>query len=453
MVQPALPFAQPVTRVSRLPKSNTQNPSVADLVKKYSDFLPSNGMQELAKSALAPGFPISESDQEYEPVIRISGTKTRHRHPQPTTKTSTSDFEQSYAANIAPRYLTHGRRSMNPINKMTRIPVPVVQPDPTTSLRESSPEKRTSTKSRTSTDGSSRLPRASSPPSSANNHTVGGKPPKGKIPARVPPKEKSSFRAPSFTIPSAGKSTLRRGTVNQGTKVGNIARHFEKINKETERSNRRYAVIRGKRARPVASARAKVEIFDSIKDAIKDDESESSDSSEADDEGEGDEEGSQDKSKSSDLSPESSLDNSLASVSNDGISSGVQSTSKSPAAQLPAKEGSHDRIPDVNGDLAPATKDHTREIPAYVPASPLLTASANQSTTPPTSDLDITTGAERLSIMKALSGLWPQHFPPPRANLDFEADDPMNDPEHIFRDSSMVVRTDEPTSIIALALK
>jgi 1-phosphatidylinositol-3-phosphate 5-kinase len=32
-------------------------------------------------------------------------------------------------------------------------------------------------------------------------------------------------------------------------------------------------------------------------------------------------------------------------------------------------------------------------------------------------------------------------------------DDLIGDPEHIFRDSSMVVRTDEPTSIIALALK
>ena len=37
--------------------------------------------------------------------------------------------------------------------------------------------------------------------------------------------------------------------------------------------------------------------------------------------------------------------------------------------------------------------------------------------------------------------------------MDFEADDFMADPEHIFRESSMVVRTDEPTSIIALTLK
>jgi 1-phosphatidylinositol-3-phosphate 5-kinase len=73
------------------------------------------------------------------------------------------------------------------------------------------------------------------------------------------------------------------------------------------------------------------------------------------------------------------------------------------------------------------------------------------------SDLDIGSNVpepERLSILKALSGFWLQ--PPPqsrRRGCELEGDDIMSDPEHIFRDSSMVVRTDEPTSIIALALK
>ena len=48
-------------------------------------------------------------------------------------------------------------------------------------------------------------------------------------------------------------------------------------------------------------------------------------------------------------------------------------------------------------------------------------------------------------ILKALSTLWPQQ--------PHQFDDPFGDPEHIFRDSDMVVRLDEPTSIIALALK
>ncbi|KAJ2923607.1 hypothetical protein H1R20_g13485, partial [Candolleomyces eurysporus] len=78
-----------------------------------------------------------------------------------------------------------------------------------------------------------------------------------------------------------------------GNKVSNIAKHFERLGRDADRAKSKYTVLRlgGKRARPVASARAKVEVLDSIKDAIRDeDESESSDSSEADDEGDGMEE-------------------------------------------------------------------------------------------------------------------------------------------------------------------
>jgi len=85
------------------------------------------------------------------------------------------------------------------------------------------------------------------------------------------------------------------------------------------------------------------------------------------------------------------------------------------------------------------------ELPTSMPHSPFL--NHNASLTPPTSDLD--SGMERKSILKALSGFWPQQ----RMRAELDGEDPMSDPEHIFRDSSMVVRTDEPTSIIALALK
>ena len=61
------------------------------------------------------------------------------------------------------------------------------------------------------------------------------------------------------------------------------------MSRENERVNRRYSVIRGRRARPVASARAKVEVFDNVRDAILD-ESESSEADDADDEEEGIEE-------------------------------------------------------------------------------------------------------------------------------------------------------------------
>ena len=93
------------------------------------------------------------------------------------------------------------------------------------------------------------------------------------------------------------------------------------------------------------------------------------------------------------------------------------------------------------------------EIPPSVMNSPILSPTSIGSMppmTPPPNDMDIGPSG-RPSILKALSGLWPQQAPRSRAEPDL--DDPMADPEHIFRESSMVVRTDEPTSIIALALK
>lgn len=217
--------------------------------------------------------------------------------------------------------------------------------------------------------------------------------------------------------------------------MSNIARHFERISRDTERSKTRYAVIRGKKARPVASARAKVEILESIKDAVQDDESEGSNSSsEADDEGEGDED------RNEHGKP------SLPPV--------VQSTPDSePQVEESAKTAPADTFPVPPPD--PASENTSELKPPRplttisLPPSPFLTATKNRSvSTPPPADFDIG-GTAGNSILKAISYFLPPQ-PVSRWALENEL---VNDPEHIFRDTSMVVRTDEPTSIIALALK
>lgn len=214
-----------------------------------------------------------------------------------------------------------------------------------------------------------------------------------------------------------------------------MTKHFERLGRDAERTKSRYTVIRGKRARPVASARAKVEILDSIKDAIRDDESESSDSSsEADDEDEGIEE------ERPRAAPE------LALVAPE-IS--VKSPDLSPPAAPPLVE-----VSDSQGAVPLEVDGQELEVPApiepvSVPPSPFLAAGRQDTGTPPPSDVEFGgAGAERNSILRAISGFWLNAG----LRLSFD-DDPMDDPEHIFRDSSMIVRTDEPTSIIALALK
>ncbi|EPQ28998.1 uncharacterized protein PFL1_03288 [Pseudozyma flocculosa PF-1] len=71
----------------------------------------------------------------------------------------------------------------------------------------------------------------------------------------------------------------RRGENGPGTRsrVSTIAKHFDRISREAERERERQHRLllaqRAKRARPVAMTRAKVEVFSSIKEAVRDDES------------------------------------------------------------------------------------------------------------------------------------------------------------------------------------
>ena len=421
-----IPTTESIQRASRLPRPAAQNLSVAELVKKYQDFLPAQGVHELAQTAFAPRPVMSESEQEYPSQLTLRpGMRSKSRHRMPVRKISTSDFEQGYAANVAPRYVTHSRRTVTEANK-SRIPAPIgLSFESHESSRRPSPEKRFF-----SDRGKDAQPsRPSSPP--ANKSTpVGGKQGKNRVPGRS--KDKPPIRPP---LSGGNKSTFRRPPTGTGTKVSNITKHFERLSRgDAERSRSRYTVIRGRRARPVASARAKVQVLDSLKDAIDDDSESSDPSSEADDEDE--DEGNEEKRPLA--PPVEKQSPELGHLSSEPTSEIVPAADPFPTINLNPPD-SHDA-----GDTA-----HVSPGQIHLPPSPFLSAvkTKNDTTlTPPTSDQEL--GAERNSILKALSGFWPQ---PARHSM--EGDEPMSDPEHIFRDSSMIVRIDEPTSIIALALK
>lgn len=399
-------------------------------MRKYQDFIPPQGIHDLARTAFPPKGVISESEQEYTTPARV-GVRSKSRHRLPLRKASMSDFEQGYAANIAPRYLTHSRRSLAQ-TPGSRIPGPLGSTlESRDSSRRPSPEKR----SLSGRGKDVRFGRASSPPNGKfiSPTPVGGK--AGRVKASTRSKEKTPARPSS----SGGNKPLsRRQTSTAGSKVSNIAKHFERLGRDAEKSKSRYNIIRGRRARPVASARAKVEILDSVKDAIKD-ESESSDSSsEADDEGDGNDEG----------RTVAELVQHTESPESDHISTEPATQIAPSTAKIPTQILTTDAVQDNHAALFAAPG------PLSLPPSPFLSSARTEqgiSLTPPHSDLDIGAGTERNSILKALSGFWLQ--PPPISRNSVEVEDPMNDPEHIFRDSSMVVRTDEPTSIISLTLK
>lgn len=393
-------------------------------MKKYQDFLPVQGIHDLTRTALAPRAPVSESEQESAPSIsRRQSTRNKSRH-RLTKKPSISDFEQGYAANIAPRYLTHSRRSLAQPSG-SRIPGPIqsaaLQSHETS--RRPSPDKRSNIKGK-----DVKFSRPSSP-NNVRQVSTSGKPVKQKISSRQ--KEKVPVRTSNHTP----KSTLRRPITGPGSKVSNITKHFERLGRDAERSKSKYNIIRGKRARPVASARAKVEVLDSVKDAIRDDESESPDSSsEADDEGEG-------------LEEEKGVPESVqSSPESDAIVMSPEASADSAPPTAPFSQLLDEGVTEIPGQDVPEPPPPE---PLSVPPSPFLQSGKLVALTPPTSDVESGGGPERPSLLKALSGLWQQ---PPISRQSL-VNDLIEDPEHIFRESSMVVRTDEPTSIIALALK
>jgi len=415
---------------SKLPRRQVKRPTVAELVKKYSEFLPPQGVEELAKTALSPHLDTAESEQES--VTRMPkppANRNRLKRSLPR-RPSTSDFESSYAANVAPRYLTRNRRHARQSSLSSRIPGPVYSSNYTS--RQQSPEKSllsadSDAPTKPSLQGKGLAPSVIG----RNANTRQG---------RSLGKDRAASRTASGTM---GKGVaMRRGLVPPGNKVSNITRHFERISKDSDRANRRYAVIRGRRARPVASSLATVEILDSVKDAIQD-ESESSDSSEADDECDDDEDTHKPSYKDK-ASPEASGSLATQSTDNAAEDTTTPQTEQNASPSPGTSQGAPSESPLIS------RKSTLTSVP-----SPYLSSTADLKVPIPSPlyDLDFgASGPERHSLLKALSGFWPQNLPHP-SRVDDETDDPIRDPEHIFRDSSMVVRTDEPTSIIALALR
>ncbi|EJD03732.1 uncharacterized protein FOMMEDRAFT_105874 [Fomitiporia mediterranea MF3/22] len=434
--------AERMPPTSKLPRRSGQHTSVADLVKRYQDFLPASVSQELATSAFPsrPHYAL-ESDQETPIVQRPPRSRVKSKSKTLKRKDSVSDFEHSYAANVAPRYLAH-RKTTGFIHQNSRIPGPVSSMDSRDSSRRTSPDKRPGMHKH-DTDSTIRG-RVSPPPSKATAIVTPSRNAKAKAASKPSSKDKSQPSRVGST--SNIRNTLRKASnTNFGGKVSNIARQFERMNKDFEKATRRYAVIRGRRARPVASSRATVEVFDSVKDAIKDVSDVSDDSSsEADDEDEDDDEGVLTMKKTEAGKDVTSSSEQAKNV--DQIPADQSTTHNEPPILQVTPESTYPPAP------LPTPATDTRPMSETLP-SPLLQGQTVQTPSETPSPSDVETGTsiyERPStFMKALSGFWPNHI---RGNFDFEGDDPMADPEHIFRESSMVVRTDEPTSIIALAL-
>ncbi|BEJ13748.1 hypothetical protein CspHIS471_0309220 [Cutaneotrichosporon sp. HIS471] len=467
--------------VSRLPvRRNRPTPSVADLVKRFQDTAPERSgasTPTLERPRSAAGMhrrvrheptDVSDSDagRPHRPFLRRNRATEQTVMQRNSSRSNLfSDGDRSYAVNASrvvskrqntdPTFGIRGRLSQAPSPSRSRS-------------RPVSPSARK--------DG-----RLAAPPNVAISKSVSmeGKPRllgKGKTPRKPP--------LPVAPQASPGGNLMRgipRRVMGAGSRVTSIARHFDKISREAERDRaKRLSLARGKRAGRVGVTKARVQVFNNVRDAFRDEFD--SDSSAADNEEEAD--GSDvsvdstgrakpRRKQSSPAKPRPALlpphvhvpptpPPKKARRSDDDTEAEAEATTPKPAAPETRLSEVYAETDDAGGskiasdrlhiELAPF--DTSAPLPSVppTPAAGLITedeaAKKGLSQMSQISESEMSSGGgERSSILKTLTGLWAI-----RAGDFTPLDYPLSAAEHIFVDSRVIVREHEPTSIIAFTL-
>ncbi|SNX81918.1 probable FAB1 - phosphatidylinositol 3-phosphate 5-kinase [Melanopsichium pennsylvanicum] len=338
-------------------------------------------------------------------------------------------------------------------------------------------------------------------------------------------------------VPVARRSEHGPGT---RSRVSTIAKHFDRISKEAERERERQHRLllaqRAKRARPVAMTRAKVEVFSSVRDAVRDDESEPDTPAEsgdddgasaADDESDDDEDDESEEDVPADAtsfgakrglalqpgrrgqgqpqdkqrkqSRSELAEKQVASAGHDGrdtakkaalarksqdrgeeqestiktrrgttASTGAVGVEADLSASVTTAATAATAISSSQADDActiasqetgratnispPAASELESDAQSIAASSLATTSNSNQLSLPSylrsgfTSDSDTMPSLER-SFLKTLSGFWAF-----RTGEMVPLEYPMLNSEHVFADSDIIFREDEPTSIVAFTL-
>jgi len=262
-------------------------------------------------------------------------------------------------------------------------------------------------------------------------------------------------------LPTRSRLDAKRHEPPSRTQVASIARQFERINQEAERE-RRMNGSRARRTRPLSTAQATVKVFKSISDAVGGDDSDS------------DEEQVTPRTQERRSEQRDAGTPSAAKTAPQSHAPGSQPAAQRAAQAAPAhQEAPADRpqppsAPQDRGEPA-ATASETQ--PAAQAPSPSLSASDAGKQTDDTRTLsDVGTEAttqtddeqaseasqapdegrdvqERTDLFKALAGIWSG-----RATELSALEYPFLSTDHIFSDSNVVVREDEPSSVIAFTL-
>ncbi|KAL9134984.1 MAG: hypothetical protein Q9175_003830 [Cornicularia normoerica] len=226
------------------------------------------------------------------------------------------------------------------------------------------------------------------------------------------------------------------------SKVSNLAKHFEQLSREFEKERirerrQRAAKSRQARAYPMAASKPIVQIYRNVHEAVEerepsDEELLSSDPSHLDEEG-----------------PSNTISHMAESMDSQTPGDGfhpeettAENTEIEDNNNLDSHLGS-----DVEGEETRSDEEHSFLDDIQTPGA----ADEHHALSPEEAQLDIKLDLpkhEKSSLMKMLTNFWAERSASGWQPLEY----PLNATDHIFADSDIIVREDEPSSLIAFAL-
>ena len=226
------------------------------------------------------------------------------------------------------------------------------------------------------------------------------------------------------------------------SKVSNLAKHFEQLSREFEKERirerrQRAAKSRQARAYPMAASKPIVQVYRNVHEAVEerepsDEDLLSSDHSHVDQEG-----------------PVSTINHMAESTSSQTPGDGFHAE-ETTAENTEVEDNNHldsHAGSDAEGEDTRSDEEHCGLDDSQTPGA----ADEHHALTPEEAQLDIKLDLpkhEKSSLMKMLTNFWAERSASGWQPLEY----PLNGTDHIFADSDIIVREDEPSSLIAFAL-
>lgn len=264
----------------------------------------------------------------------------------------------------------------------------------------------------------------------------------GYPPLSRPPEKKLSDRLGLSTLKLSGVAAHsmipRSVAARKESHVSTLAKHFEQLSREFEKERlrerrQRFSKSRQSRAYPTAAAKPIVEVYKNVREAVEE----------------------RDPSDEDLLMPEppAEADESPATADQMAQEEGAQTSGGGVQVEDTTAENTETEDNTLDSHVGSDTEGETaRNEVDHIPLEDVPGSSDEHHALSPTeAQLDLKLDLpkhEKNSLMKMLTNFWAERSASGWKALDY----PLNTYDHVFADSDVIVREDEPSSLIAFAL-